>query len=146
MSGSGRKGRITKEDVRPPPSGDGSAPAGEARHEGARGPPSRRSPGCRRGRQVNFASFGPVETVGLSRIKRIAGPNLHRNWVAIPHVTQHDDADITELEAFRKEVNAEHAEEGVKLTMVSLLHEGVRRSRCGPSPSSTPRWPATSWC
>jgi len=59
--------------------------------------------------------------VGLSRIKRIAGPALHRNWVAIPHVTQHDDADITALEEFRKATNAEHAEEGVKLTMVSLL-------------------------
>nr|HMN98690.1 2-oxo acid dehydrogenase subunit E2 [Miltoncostaeaceae bacterium] len=52
---------------------------------------------------------------------RIAGPALHRNWVAIPHVTQHDDADITALEEFRRSTNAEHADEGVKLTMVSLL-------------------------
>ncbi len=59
--------------------------------------------------------------VELSRIKRIAGPALARNWVMIPHVTQHDEADITELEAFRKEVNAAHADEGVKVTMVSLL-------------------------
>ncbi len=59
--------------------------------------------------------------VELSRIKRIAGPALARNWAMIPHVTQHDEADITELEAFRKEVNADHADEGVKLTMVSLL-------------------------
>ena len=59
--------------------------------------------------------------VELSRIKRIAGPALARNWVMIPHVTQHDEADITELEAFRKEVNAAHADEGVKVTMVALL-------------------------
>ena len=70
---------------------------------------------------VDFAAFGPVETVELSRIKRIAGPALSRNWALIPHVTQHDEADITELEAFRKEVNAAHASEGVKVTMVSLL-------------------------
>jgi len=63
----------------------------------------------------------PIETVELSRIRRIAGPNLARNWVAIPHVTQHDEADITELEAFRREVNAAHADSGAKVTMVSLL-------------------------
>jgi pyruvate dehydrogenase E2 component (dihydrolipoamide acetyltransferase) len=70
---------------------------------------------------VDFAAFGPVETVELSRVRRIAGPNLARNWVAIPHVTQHDEADVTELEAFRREVNAARGGEGVKLTMVSLL-------------------------
>jgi pyruvate dehydrogenase E2 component (dihydrolipoamide acetyltransferase) len=62
-----------------------------------------------------------VETVELSRVRRIAGPNLARNWAAIPHVTQHDEADVTDLEAFRREVNAAHAGAGVKVTMVSLL-------------------------
>jgi pyruvate dehydrogenase E2 component (dihydrolipoamide acetyltransferase) len=70
---------------------------------------------------VDFAAYGPVETVELSRIQRLSGPYLARNWVTIPHVTQHDQADITALEAFRKEVNAAHAAEGVKVTMVSLL-------------------------
>ena len=53
---------------------------------------------------VDFAKFGPVEAKPLSRIKRISGPNLHRTGSTIPHVTQHDEADITELEAFRKEL------------------------------------------
>jgi pyruvate dehydrogenase E2 component (dihydrolipoamide acetyltransferase) len=62
-----------------------------------------------------------VERVALSRIKRISGPALHRNWVTIPHVTHNDEADITELEAFRKRTNDELAKSGVKLTMVALL-------------------------
>ncbi len=56
--------------------------------------------------EVDFAAFGPVETVDLPRFTRIAGPRLARNWALIPHVTQHDEADVTDLEAFRKEVNA----------------------------------------
>ena len=62
-----------------------------------------------------------MERVPLSRIQRISGPNLARNWALIPHVTQHEEADITELEAFRKELNTEQAAEGVKVTMVSFL-------------------------
>jgi pyruvate dehydrogenase E2 component (dihydrolipoamide acetyltransferase) len=72
--------------------------------------------------QVDFARYGPIERVALSRIKRLSGPNLHRNWVMIPHVTQHDEADVTELEAFRVQVNqAEAKAAGVKVTMVALL-------------------------
>ena len=71
--------------------------------------------------QVDFAKFGPIETRPLSRIRKLSGGFLHRNWVGIPHVTQHDDADITELEAFRKE-NAQVAEkQGFKLTMLAFL-------------------------
>lgn len=71
--------------------------------------------------EVDFAKFGPVESRALSRIKKLSGRNLHRNWVSIPHVTQHDEADITELEAFRKE-NAQVAEkQGFKLTMLAFL-------------------------
>jgi pyruvate dehydrogenase E2 component (dihydrolipoamide acetyltransferase) len=71
--------------------------------------------------QVDFAKFGPVETVQLPRIKKISGPALHRNWVTIPHVTNHDDADITELEAFRVQLNKENEKSGVKLTMLAFL-------------------------
>src|ERR671928_214703 len=71
--------------------------------------------------KVDFEKFGPVERVALSRIKRISGPALHRNWVMIPHVTHNDEADITELEAFRKRTNDEIAKSGVKITMVALL-------------------------
>ena len=62
--------------------------------------------------QVDFAKFGPIEAKPLSRIKKISGANLHRNWVMIPHVTQYDEADITELEAFRKQMSDENAEAG----------------------------------
>ena len=68
--------------------------------------------------QVDFAKYGEIERVPLSRIKKISGPNIARNWVMIPHVTHHDEADITDLEAFRKQINAE---QDVKVTMVALL-------------------------
>jgi pyruvate dehydrogenase E2 component (dihydrolipoamide acetyltransferase) len=71
--------------------------------------------------QVDFAKFGPVERVALSRIRKLAGPNLHRNWVSIPHVTNHEDADVTDLEAFRVQLNKENERSGVKLTMLAFL-------------------------
>jgi pyruvate dehydrogenase E2 component (dihydrolipoamide acetyltransferase) len=119
VTGSGRKGRITKEDVRAfvdrGPSAPG-APAGAA----AAGPglgldlPAWPS--------VDFSKFGEVERVERSRIQRISGPVLARNWVTIPHVTHNDEADITDLEAWRKQLNDEHERSrGVKVTMVSFL-------------------------
>ncbi|HEV2976872.1 MAG TPA: dihydrolipoyllysine-residue acetyltransferase, partial [Casimicrobiaceae bacterium] len=71
--------------------------------------------------QIDFAKFGPVESKPLSRIKKISGANLHRNWVMIPHVTNHEDADITELEAFRVELNKENEKAGIKVTMLAFL-------------------------
>ncbi|MEO7320627.1 MAG: dihydrolipoyllysine-residue acetyltransferase [Nitrosospira sp.] len=71
--------------------------------------------------QVNFAKFGPVESEPLSRIKKISGANLHRNWVMIPHVTQFDEADITDLEALRKESNEAREKDGVKVTILAFL-------------------------
>ena len=68
---------------------------------------------------VDFAKFGPIERKPLTRIQRISGPNLARNWVMIPHVTQHEDADVTELEEFRKAINAEQKD--VKVTMLALM-------------------------
>jgi pyruvate dehydrogenase E2 component (dihydrolipoamide acetyltransferase) len=70
---------------------------------------------------VDFEKFGPVERVDRSRIQKISAPALARNWVMIPHVTQNDEADITELEAWRKQLNDEHAREGTKVTMVAFL-------------------------
>lgn len=75
--------------------------------------------------QVDFAKHGPVEVRSLSRIKQIAGANLHRNWVMIPHVTQFDEADITDLEALRKESNAAAKEKDVKLTLLSFLMKAL---------------------
>ena len=73
--------------------------------------------------KVNFERFGEVERQPLTRIQKISGPNLARNWVMIPHVTHNDEADITELEAFRKRTNAEQSE--AKVTMVALLAKAV---------------------
>jgi pyruvate dehydrogenase E2 component (dihydrolipoamide acetyltransferase) len=106
--GTGRKGRITKEDVRRAKEGPAAAPAA-----GISGLDIAPWP------QVDFAKYGEIERVPLSRIKRISGPNVARNWVTIPHVTHNDEADITDLEAFRKQVNSE--QQDVKVTMVALL-------------------------
>jgi pyruvate dehydrogenase E2 component (dihydrolipoamide acetyltransferase) len=121
VRGSGPKGRITVEDVRGFVKG---VMAGGARPAGA---PAAAAAGAGLGvlpwPQVDFAKFGPVERVEMSRIKKLSGPNLHRNWVMIPHVTNHEDADITELEAFRVTVNRENEKnkEAPKLTMLAFL-------------------------
>ena len=110
IAGTGRGGRITLEDVAR--AGTAPAPGGGASAMG-HGLPAWPS--------LDFTKFGETTREPLSRIARISGPYLHRNWVGIPHVTQFDEADITDLEAFRKQVNAEHEREGVKVTMVALL-------------------------
>jgi pyruvate dehydrogenase E2 component (dihydrolipoamide acetyltransferase) len=70
---------------------------------------------------VDFTKFGPTEVKPLSRIKKISGANLHRNWVTIPHVTQNDEADITELEAFRKQMSDEVQKQGIRVTLLAFL-------------------------
>src|SRR4029078_2773779 len=124
VKGSGPKGRITQEDVH----GFVKAVlAGETRTkaQSAKGAPAAAagagSAGLAPWPQVDFAKFGPIEKKDLSRIKKISGPALHRNWVMIPHVTNHDDADITELEAFRVLTNKENEKSGVKVTMLAFL-------------------------
>jgi pyruvate dehydrogenase E2 component (dihydrolipoamide acetyltransferase) len=115
VRGSGAKGRITQEDVqgfvkRALQGVPAAAPAAGGLVLNLPEWP-----------QVDFAKFGPVETKPLSRIKKLSGGFLHRNWVSIPHVCQFDEADITDLEAFRKE-NAQVAEkQGIKLTMLAFL-------------------------
>ena len=71
--------------------------------------------------EVDFAKFGPVEVKPLTRLQKLSGPNLHRNWVSIPHVTQFDEADITDLEAFRKSNTADTEKQGFKLTILAFL-------------------------
>jgi len=75
--------------------------------------------------QVDFAKYGPIELKPLSRIKQISGANLHRNWVMIPHVTQFDEADITGLEALRKESNETRKDDSVKLTLLAFLMKAL---------------------
>ena len=75
--------------------------------------------------QVDFAKYGPIEVQPLSRIKKLSGANLHRNWVMIPHVTNNDDADVTELEAFRLQLNQENARSGAKVTLLAFIIKAV---------------------
>jgi pyruvate dehydrogenase E2 component (dihydrolipoamide acetyltransferase) len=125
VSGSGPKGRITQADVQGFVKGV-MAGSVQTRAQAAKAPaPSAAAggafPGLLAWPQIDFAKFGAIERKDLSRIKKISGANLHRNWVLIPHVTNHDDADITELEAFRVQLNKENEKSGVKLTMLAFL-------------------------
>ncbi len=125
VTGSGPKSRVLKEDVQAyvknalaaGPAASAPAAAGGGVALGLPAWPA-----------VDFAKFGPVDTRPLSRIQKISGPALHRNWVMIPHVTQNDEADITELEAFRKQVSDEAARQGVKVTPLSLILKAVAAS------------------
>ena len=111
ITGSGRRGRIVPEDL--------DRAGGSVSGRAAAAPDDGAGLGLAPWPQVDFEKYGEVERVELSRIRRLGGANLARNWVRIPHVTHHEDADITELEAFRKQLNSEQAD--VKVTMVSLL-------------------------
>ncbi|MBZ8138914.1 dihydrolipoyllysine-residue acetyltransferase [Rubrivivax gelatinosus] len=127
VKGSGPKGRITQEDlqgfVKGVMAGQTQTAAQKAAAPAATAPAAAGGtlPGLLPWPQVDFAKFGPVERKSLSRIKKISGANLHRNWVLIPHVTNHEDADITELEALRVQLNKENEKAGVKVTMLAFL-------------------------
>jgi pyruvate dehydrogenase E2 component (dihydrolipoamide acetyltransferase) len=117
VRGSGPKGRITQADVQAfvKDAMRGAAQAAPTAAATAGGLTLLPWP------QVDFAKFGPVETKPLSRIQKISGANLARNWAMIPHVTQFDEADITELEALRVQLNRENEKSGTKLTMLAFL-------------------------
>jgi pyruvate dehydrogenase E2 component (dihydrolipoamide acetyltransferase) len=118
IDGTGRNGRIRTDDVRRAKDG-GPAPAAKPAAGGAvlDLPPWP---------QPDFAAQGEIESVPLSRIKKIAGPALARNWVLIPHVTQHDEADITELDAYRKELDATYRQQQeIRVTLLAFLIKAV---------------------
>jgi pyruvate dehydrogenase E2 component (dihydrolipoamide acetyltransferase) len=124
VKGTGRKGRILKEDVQSYVKYELSRPKATAHSSVATG-----SGGLQviERKQVDFSKFGEIETVPLTRIQKISGPNLHRNWVTIPHVTQFDEADITEVEAFRKSENqvCEKQKLGFKITPLVFIMKAV---------------------
>jgi len=118
VKGTGPKGRVVVDDVRNfiksalagnRPAVSGAAPAGGGELNLLPWP------------KIDFSKFGPIEPKALSRIKKISGANLHRNWVMIPHVTNNDEADIGELEAFRVQLNKENEKAGVKVTMLAFV-------------------------
>lgn len=113
VGGSGEKGRVTKDDVQNFVKQSLAQPAA-ATGGGA-------LPGLLPWPDVDFARFGEIETKALSRIKKISGANLHRNWVMIPHVTQFEEADISEMEAFRKELGTEYAKQNLKITPLAFM-------------------------
>lgn len=127
VKGSGRKERILKEDVQEYVKYELSRPKATASAGAAQGagglqviaPP-----------KVDFSKFGEIEEVPLTRIQKISGPNLHRNWVTIPHVTQFDEADITELEKFRKQENELQTKkkDGVKITPLVFIMKAVAKA------------------
>ncbi|MGZ5950718.1 MAG: dihydrolipoyllysine-residue acetyltransferase [Isosphaeraceae bacterium] len=115
IKGTGEKGRITKEDVIAFLKGPSAAAATVAAAAPAAGAGIPEIP------PVDFSKFGPIETKPLSRIKKLSGPYLHRAWLNIPHVTQHDEADITDLEAYRKELDAAAREKGYRVSLLAFL-------------------------
>jgi pyruvate dehydrogenase E2 component (dihydrolipoamide acetyltransferase) len=119
VKGTGAKGRILREDVasfaKGAPAAAKPAAAAASAGGGAGGIDLLPWP------KVDFMKFGAIESKPLSRIKKISGANLHRNWVMIPHVTNHDDADITELESFRVQLNKENEKSGVKVSMLAFM-------------------------
>ncbi len=127
VKGSGTKGRITESDVqgftKSVMSGavQTQAIAAQSKSKAGSGASDGGGLGLLAWPKVDFAKFGAVERKDMSRIKKISGANLHRNWVLIPHVTNHDDCDITDLEAFRVAMNKENEKSGVKLTMLAFM-------------------------
>ncbi|MCE0555721.1 pyruvate dehydrogenase complex dihydrolipoyllysine-residue acetyltransferase [Motilimonas sp. E26] len=126
VKGSGRKARIIKEDVQAYVKYELSRPKATATTSvgGGNGLQVVKAP------KVDFSKFGEIETVEMSRIQKISGPALHRNWVTIPHVTQFDEADITELEAFRQSENAMNAKigNGIKISPLIFIIKAVAKA------------------
>ena len=114
VKGTGEKGRITKDDVKGFLRGPAvPAAAAAAAPSGGMGIPEIPA--------QDFAKFGPVESKPLARIKRLSGPHLHRSWLNVPHVTHGDEADITEVEAYRKELDGAAKEKGYRVTLLAFL-------------------------
>ena len=117
ISGNGARGRILQDDVRQFVKAALIRPASDSRPmEGAGIPPMP---------EVDFSRWGPIDTKPISRIQRLSGRYLHRAWLNIPHVTHHDDADITELESFRQSLKQDKAHSGTRITILSFLMRAV---------------------
>jgi pyruvate dehydrogenase E2 component (dihydrolipoamide acetyltransferase) len=113
VNGTGDKGRITKDDLLAAVRGPAAAPPAAAAAPAGAGIPEVPA--------QDFSKFGPVETAPLPRIKKISGPFLHRSWLNVPHVTHNDEADITELDGYRRELDAAAKAEGYRVTLLAFL-------------------------
>jgi pyruvate dehydrogenase E2 component (dihydrolipoamide acetyltransferase) len=121
VKGSGRRGRILLGDVANFTKAPAPAPSTPST-------PDRAGFSLLPWPKVDFAKYGPIETKPLSRIKKISGPTLHRNWVMIPHVTNHDECDITDIEEFRKQLNKENERSGVRVSMLAFMIKAAATS------------------
>ena len=119
VQGTGRKNRIVKEDIK------GFVKQSMQSGGGTSAPASGTALGVAPMPEVDFSQWGDIETVALSKINKLTGQFLHRNWVTIPHVTQYDEADITEMEAFRKQMGSELERDGVKITPLAFIMKAV---------------------
>ncbi|MBF2760739.1 MAG: dihydrolipoyllysine-residue acetyltransferase [Ectothiorhodospiraceae bacterium AqS1] len=121
VKGTGRKGRILREDINTfvKEALGAAASAASGAPQGSGIPPIP---------EVDFAKFGEIETRPIARIKRISGPHLHRSWLNLPHVTSHEEADITQLEAFRLKIKDEAKERGVRITLLAFVTHAVARA------------------
>jgi pyruvate dehydrogenase E2 component (dihydrolipoamide acetyltransferase) len=116
VQGTGTKGRIIRDDVQAYVKKALSAPAGATAGPGLGVVPMP---------EIDFSQFGPIETQPLTKINKLTGQFLHRNWVTVPHVTQFDEADITEMEAFRQQLNTENKDKGVKVTPLAFIMKAI---------------------
>lgn len=123
VRGSGPRGRVVAQDVRTHVRSAMQSPAAAAGGDASTGSlsPGGMPVAVPPWPRVDFAAFGPVESQPLSRIRRISGANLHRNWITIPHVTNHEDADVTDLEAFRAELNRESGAGGARVSPLAFI-------------------------
>jgi len=119
ISGSGIKGRITQQDIEGYVKNALTQTAGQPSQSAAVGFNVLAWP------KIDFSKFGPSESKPLSRIQKISGANLHRNWVMIPHVTNFEEADITDLEAFRLQLNKENEKKGIKVSMLAFMIKAI---------------------
>ena len=113
MTGTGEKNRILKEDVK--------AWVKQALAQGNSGG----GLGVEPMPEIDFSQFGEIESQALTRINKLTGKFLHRNWVTVPHVTQFDEANITELEKFRKQLNEENKKDGTRVTILAFLMKAL---------------------
>jgi len=118
IAGSGPKGRILKDDVQAFVKGVLTRPPEVAAAQAA---PAAGGAGIPPIPEIDFSQFGPIEEVELSRIKKKSGPALHRSWLNVPHVTHHEEADITDIDAYRKELDTEAKEKGYRVTLLAFL-------------------------
>lgn len=120
VSASGPKGRVTRDDIEAYMAGGAEAQSGSAQKS-----PTTSALGIPTIPAVDFSRFGPVEEEPLSRIKRVSGPHLHRAWLNVPMVTHHDEADVTEMESFRKSLKIEAEQAGIRVTPLAFIMKAV---------------------